>query len=261
MLAMRKPTSPAASCSTSTGLGVSTPSVSTSNVRPFDIRRMRWPLRQRALDHAGQHDHAAIGIEPGIENQRLQLIGRRGPWAEECCCTIASSTSGTPRPVLALMASACEASRPTALFDHLLGALDVGAGQVDLVDDGNDLQPVIDRDVGVGQRLRFDALRRVHHQQRAFARGQRARDFVAEVHVAGRVDQVELIGLAVLRRIHHAHRVRLDGDAALALQVHGVEHLRLHLTRRQRAGQLQQAVGKRALPMIDMGDDREISDE
>ncbi len=146
-------------------------------------------------------------------------------------------------------------------FDHLLRALDVGAGQVDLVDDGNDLQPVVDRDVGVGERLRLDALRRVNDQQRAFARGQRARDFVAEVDMAGRVDQVELVGLAVLRRIHHAHGVRLDGDAALALQVHRIQHLRLHLARRQRAGQLQQTVGKRALPMIDMGDDREISDE
>ena len=55
--------------------------------------------------------------------------------------------------------------------------------------------------------------------------------------------------------------MRLDGDAALALQVHRVQHLRLHLARRQRAGELQQTVGERALPMVDMGDDREISDE
>ena len=126
---------------------------------------------------------------------------------------------------------------------------------------GNDLQPVVDRDVGIGQRLRFDALRRIDHQQRAFAGGQRARNLVAEIHVAGRIDQVELINLAILRRIHHANRMRLDGDPALALQVHRIQHLGLHLARRQRAGKLQQAVGERALPMIDMGDDREISDE
>ena len=65
---------------------------------------------------------------------------------------------------------------------------------------------------------------------------------------------------AVLRRVHHADGVRLDGDAALALQVHRVEHLRLHLARGQRAGQLQQAVGERGFAMIDVRDDREIAD-
>ena len=150
---------------------------------------------------------------------------------------------------------------PDGALDHLLGALDVGAGKVDLVDDRNDLQPVVDRDVRVGQRLRLDALRSVHDQQRAFARSQRARDFVAEVHVAGRVDQVELVGLAILRRIHHAHRMGLDGDAAFPLQVHRIQHLGLHLARRQRAGQLQQTVGQRAFPMVDMGDDGEIANE
>ena len=79
--------------------------------------------------------------------------------------------------------------------------------------------------------------------------------------MAGSVNEVELIRLAVRSRIHHPNGVRLDGDAALALQIHCIEHLRLHLACRQRAGQLQQAVGKRALPMINMGDDREISDE
>ena len=134
-------------------------------------------------------------------------------------------------------------------------------GQIDFVDDRNDLEPVVDGDVGVGQRLRFHALRRIDHQQRAFARRQRTRDFIAEIDVAGGVDEVELVGLAVGRRIHHADRVRLDGDAALALEIHRIQHLGLHLARRQRAGELQQTVGEGALPMVNMGDNREISDE
>ncbi len=72
--------------------------------------------------------------------------------------------------------------------------------------------------------------------------------------------QVELVQLAVARGVMHAHGVRLDGDAALPLQVHGVEHLRLHLARRQRSRQLQQPVRQRALPMIDMGDDGKVAD-
>ena len=74
------------------------------------------------------------------------------------------------------------------------------AGQVDLVDDRDDLEVVLDREVGVGQRLRLDALRGVDHQQRAFAGGQRARDLVGEVDVPGRVDQVEDVLLAVVAR-------------------------------------------------------------
>ena len=65
------------------------------------------------------------------------------------------------------------------------------ARQVDLVDDGDDLEVVLDREIRVGQRLRFDALRGVDQQQRAFARGQRARDLVREIDVPGRVDQIE----------------------------------------------------------------------
>ena len=54
--------------------------------------------------------------------------------------------------------------------------------------------------------------------------------------------------------------MRLDRDAALALEVHRVEHLRFHLARLQRAGQLEKAVGERRLAVIDVRDDREIAD-
>ena len=116
--------------------------------------------------------------------------------------------------------------------------------QVNLVDDRDDLQPVINREIRVRQRLRFDALRRVDYQQRSFARSQRTRNFIGKIHVARRVDQIELVGLAILRGVHHAHRVRLDRDAALTLQIHGVEHLRLHFASAKRAGELQQPVSQ-----------------
>jgi multidrug efflux pump subunit AcrA (membrane-fusion protein) len=74
--------------------------------------------------------------------------------------------------------------------------------------------------IDVGQRLGLDALRGVDHQQRAFAGGQRAADLIGEVDVAGRVHQVEDIGLAVLGLVVEAHGLRLDGDAALALDIH-----------------------------------------
>jgi hypothetical protein len=53
---------------------------------------------------------------------------------------------------------------------------------------------------------------------------------------------------------------RLDRDAALALDVHRVEHLRLHLAVAQAAATLDQPVRERALAVVDVGDDRKISD-
>ena len=70
------------------------------------------------------------------------------------------------------------------VLDLLLGPLGLGAGQVDLVEHRDDLEPGVDRQVGVGQRLRLDALAGVDHQQRALAGGQAAADLVGEVHVA-----------------------------------------------------------------------------
>ena len=52
--------------------------------------------------------------------------------------------------------------------------------------------------------------------------------------------------------------MRLDRDAALALEVHGVEDLGLHLAGLQRAGEFQEPVGQRGLAVVDVGDDREI---
>ena len=92
------------------------------------------------------------------------------------------------------------------VLDLLLDPLGVGRGQVDLVDDRQDRQVVVDRQVGVGQGLRLDALRGVDDQEGPFAGGEAARDLVGEVDVAGGVDQVELIGLAVLGLVEERAR-------------------------------------------------------
>ena len=147
------------------------------------------------------------------------------------------------------------------VLDLLLDAVGVGGGQVDLVEDGQDLEVVVERLVDVGERLRLHALAGVDHQHRALAGGERARDLVGEVDVARRVHQVELIGLAVLGAVVEAHGLRLDGDAALALDVHRVEDLLLHLPVGDVAAQLDQPVGQRRLAVVDVGDDREVADQ
>jgi hypothetical protein len=52
----------------------------------------------------------------------------------------------------------------------------------------------------------------------------------------------------------------LDGDAALALEVHGVEELLLGLAVGDGVGVLEQAVGEGGLAVVDVGDDGEVSD-
>ena len=73
--------------------------------------------------------------------------------------------------------------------------------------------------------------------------------------MTGRVDEVELVPLPV-----DTHRLRLDGDTALALELHRVEQLVAHLPLRDGLRQLEDAVRERRLPVVDVGDDREVAD-
>ena len=75
-----------------------------------------------------------------------------------------------------------------------------------------------------------------------------------------RVDEIQLVGLAVSRRVRERGGLRLDRDAALALDVHRIEHLGLHLAIGQAAATLDDPVGQRALAVVDVGDDGEVSD-
>ena len=72
------------------------------------------------------------------------------------------------------------------------------------------------------------------------------------------VNQVERIFRAVLHVVH-LDGVALDGDAALTLQIHVVQHLGLHVLARHRVGDFQQTVGQRALAVVDMRHDAEVA--
>ena len=138
--------------------------------------------------------------------------------------------------------------------------LRLGSGKVDLVEHRDDLQIVLKREVEVGERLGFDALGGIDQEDRALTCRKAARDLVGEVDVSGSVDEVEDVVAAVLGAIGQAHRLGLDGDAALALDVHAVEVLGTHLAGIDHAGELQHPVGKGRLAVVDMGDDAEIAD-
>src|SRR5262249_33682635 len=140
------------------------------------------------------------------------------------------------------------------------GALGIGAGQIDLVQHRDDGVVVLQGEVDVRHGLRLHALRGIDHQDGALAGRQAARDLVREVHVAGRVDQVQHVVLAVTGTIGEPDRARLDRDSPLALEVHVVEKLRRHLALRHRARTLEQAVGESRLAVVDVRDDREVAD-
>ncbi len=111
----------------------------------------------------------------------------------------------------------------------------------------------------VGHRLRLHALRGIHDEQRALASGEAARHLVGKIDVPRGVQQVELVFLAALRPVLHRHRMRLDRDAPLALQVHGVEELVLGFAAADGAGAFEQAVGERRLAVVDVGDDAKVA--
>ena len=214
---------------------------------------------QHAVDDAEQHDDAEIGVVPAVDEQRLErrrgiALGRRQP---------VHDGFQHFRHVLAGLGRDQDRVRgvePDHVLDLLLDLVGLGGRQIDLVEHRNDLVVVVDRLIDIGERLRLDALRGVDHQQRALAGGERAVDLVGEIDVAGRVDEVEHVILAVARAIIEPHRLRLDGDAALALDIHRIEHLLDHFARFEPAGELDQPVGERRFAVVDMGDDGEIAD-
>ena len=149
---------------------------------------------------------------------------------------------------------------PDHVLDLLAHPVGFRGGEIDLVEDRHDLVIVVERLIDIGERLRLHPLRGIDHQQRALAGGEAAVHLIGEIDMARRVDQVQLVELAVLGAVIEAHGLRLDGDAALALDVHGIEHLLLHLPRGQAAAELDQPVCQRRLAVIDMGDDGEVTD-
>jgi hypothetical protein len=51
----------------------------------------------------------------------------------------------------------------------------------------------------------------------------------------------------------------LDGNAALALEIHRIQKLLVHFALGERAGHFQQAVGQRGLAVVNVRDDAEVA--
>ena len=87
-------------------------------------------------------------------------------------------------------------------INHLLRhARYIGRWQVNFVEHRDNREVLLHRQVHISQRLRLDPLAGIHHQHRAFAGLQATRYFVAKIHVAGSVDQVEVVGARLGRGV------------------------------------------------------------
>ena len=146
------------------------------------------------------------------------------------------------------------------------GLLDLGldlvgpAGlHVDLVQRRDDREVGVDGGIGVGDGLSLDALGGVDQEDRALAGGEAARDLVVEIDVPRRVDQVQLV-IGAFVAVVDRDGAGLDGDPALAFEVHVVEQLLAELALGDGTGLEEQLIGERALAVVDVGDDREVSD-
>ena len=150
--------------------------------------------RERSVDDADERDDAAVLVVRRVEDERARrrveiARGRRDVLDDrvEHVLDALARLRGDAEHALGVDAE--------QLGELRGGAVGIGLRQVDLVDDRDDLEVVLEREVRVRERLRLDALRGVDDEQRALARLQRARDLVGEVDVAGRVDEVELVVL------------------------------------------------------------------
>ena len=220
-----------------------------------------------AVDHADVGDHAAVGVVDGVEDQRprrgVRVTDRSRRLRDDLVEQRLNAGAGLRRdPQHVRRVAADDAGELRGVLLGLRGR------QVDLVEHRDDVQVSAEREVEVGQRLGLDALRGVDQQHRGLARLERPRHLVGEVDVARGVDHVQHVhaGLGALLVVvrhgpRHPHGLALDGDAALALDVHPVEILRPGHPLVDDPGQLQHPVGKRRLAVVDVRDDAEVPDD
>ena len=141
-------------------------------------------------------------------------------------------------------------------LDLLERAAEVGADAVHLVDEADARHAVL---VGLAPhrfRLRLDARDGIKDRARAVEDAQRALDFDGEIHVTGRVDDVD----AVIAPVAGGGSGR-NRDATLLLLLHPVHHRRAFVDLAdlvRLAGIEEDPLGRGRLPGIDVGHDADV---
>ena len=219
----------------------------------------RIALFDGTIEDAHRSHHTAILVKVRIQNERFErsacIALRRRDQKDDGLKQIVNALARLTGDAHGIVGR-----NRQVVLDLGLDLVGMGRGQVDLVDGRHNVQIGVHGERRVRDGLRLDALRGVDNEHRALTGCQRARDLIGKVHVARRIDQIELIRLAIVGVIRHANGIGLDRDAALALDIHGVEQLRLHVALVDGMGELENAVTDRGLAMVDVRNNREVAD-
>ena len=203
-------------------------------------------------------DDAAINIEDRIENQRsqyvvLRLFRRRNPVHDRFENFLDAD------PHLGACIDRFLRRDRENFFQLPMDRRHIRVRQIDLVNHRHNRQALFVREMNIRHGLRFDPLGGIDNQERAFARRERSRNFIRKIDVPRCIEQIQSIFFSRFARVTHRHRMCLDRDPALPLQVHRIEQLILLVALVNRAGRLEQSIRQRCLAVIDVRDDAKIA--
>ena len=213
-----------------------------------------------AIMDANQNDNSEIRVIPAVNQQGFQRCGgislrcRQAPYNR-------LQKRRDAEPGFAGGFNGFGSVQADNVFNLLFYSFRFGRRQVDFVQYRNNLMIVVNSQIDVGQGLRFYALGGVNDQDRTFAGGQRARNFIGKIHVSRRINQVELVGFAVFGSIVEPHGLGFDGDSPLAFNIHGIENLLLHFAALQSAAVFNHAVSQGRFSVVNMGNDGKVADQ
>ena len=212
----------------------------------------------RAILDADQRYDTKIWVEPGINDQCLQrriritLGGRNISYQIfQNVFNVQATLGGTAHCVGRIDAD--------NIFNFLSDSVWVRLWKVHFVQYRTNFQPLFNRGVAVSNRLSFNALRGINDQKSAFTRRQRTTHLIAEIHVSRSINKVQLIRFTVTCGVVQGDALGLDGDATFALDVHGVQNLRLHFAIGEAAAYLNKAVRQSRFAVVDVGNDGEVA--
>jgi hypothetical protein len=215
-------------------------------------------LTEHAVHDTDVDDDPLEGVEMAVIDERLERSVRVAGRCRDALDDRPEQLVDT-EPGLAADAQHLGARNADGLLhlgDDLVGP---GGGEVDLVEDRQDCQVVLHREVGIGDGLGLHALAGIDEQDGALAGSEAARHFVAEIDVPWRVDQVQLVAFAFVGVVNR-DGVHADGDAAFAFEIHRVEDLGAKVALADRSGLEQQLVRQCGFAVVDVGNDAEIAD-
>ena len=149
---------------------------------------------------------------------------------------------------------------PDDVLDLLNHSLRIRTGQIDFIDNRDNFQIIVQRQIDIAQCLRLHSLCGVYHKNCPVAGRQAAGNFIIKINMSGSIYHIQNILLSVLRIIDNPACLRLDGNAALPFQFHIIQNLALHFPAGQQTRHLYNPVRQRGFSVINMGHNTEISD-